>query len=208
MKIRSCLVISFCVLLLGCGPSAVRKYAGVLAADTGELNEKFESLTKSRAEINNTREDLTNSLELAILEAEDYNARRLDVWRDLKGSDKSYETRYNIFTSIQTASEAAFTREDTMEALSAKLDVVRNEATGHKSEELGAAAKSLAALSKEMSLKESLQFIVDYGQNVRTNLKKAGVNAGTASQSATNKAESIKASEIEKDIDKLKSLMK
>ena len=206
MKIQSLIGVSLCLLLVGCGPSAVRKYAGILAVDTGKLNEQFELLTKAREEIDSTREDLNNSLELAILQTEDYTARRLDVWRSLKENNPTYGRRISIFTSLQAASEVAFTREETMRALSSKLDIIRKEPKGKKSDELGAVAMSLTVLSKEASLTDSIKFLVGFGRNVRSDLKKAEESADNASQSATKKSAAIKDSEIKNDLSKINDI--
>ena len=200
MRIQTIIALCLCTILTSCGPSAVRKYAGILAADTVTLNAQFEALTKSRGEIERTRDDLSDSLQLAILQAEDYNARRLDVWRALKGSDQSYDKRLSVYASLQAASEAAFSRYDSMRALSAKLNVVHKELKGNKSDELAEAAKSLAALSKEMSLIDSIKFLAGFGQNVQSDLKKAEHSGNSAAQSATEKANEITQGEIVKGV--------
>lgn len=188
MRTMTLIALWLCLTMVSCGPSTVRKYAAVLAADTGKLNDQFEALTKSRQEINNIRDDLANSFELAILQAENYNARRLDVWRALKESDKTHQLRYSFFTSIQMASEAAFIRDDTMASLSEKLNVVRKEGQGKKSQQLGEATKALADLSKDISLADSVKFLVGYGQSIQDEVKKAEEKASNASEAAKKDA--------------------
>jgi hypothetical protein len=200
-KVLSCLAL--CCLLVGCGPSAVRKYAGILAADTEKLNEQFESLTKARDEIDSSREDLSKSLQLAILQAEDYTARRLDVWRSLKATSVEYGRRLAIYGSVLSASEAALGREDSMRSISTKLDTIRNESKSKKSDELGEAAKSLAALSKDISIDDSISLLAGFARSVRSDLKKVEEDSANASASAVERSDAIKGGEFDKDLKKL-----
>jgi len=183
----------------GCAGPVVRKHAGLLASNTGRLNYQIEGFTKSRKAIEAARTRLTDVMELSTLKSEQHARRRLAVWQSLK-QDASFKQRYELFQSVRKYTDAAAGEDAAFEALATKVVQAGEEAKGQRSEQLTEAAKHLAVLSQEPSLKEKVKFLASFAGSVQKDLKKAEEDADNAEKSASKKvddqvAKTIKASE-------------
>src|SRR5439155_7585426 len=92
--------------LAGCGPSMVSRYAGLLAADTGRLNDQIEHLTQSRRQIEAVRTRLTSEMDLSTLTTQQYTQLRLATWAALK-DDPAFKRRLELFESIKSYTNSA-----------------------------------------------------------------------------------------------------
>jgi hypothetical protein len=181
----------FAIFLAGCGLSTVRNYAALLAADTGRLNDEFEQLTKSRQQIDATRDNLTDLLELSTLTAENYNQRRLAEWEALKEDGNAFGVRSVLFAKFKAHSDDSANREATINALAAKVVDMRFQAKAQRSEQLAETVKHLAALSKQPDLKEGLSFLANYAKGVQESIKSAKEDAQKAAESAKRNLETV-----------------
>jgi hypothetical protein len=176
-------------LATGCGSSTVRQYAAVLAADTARLNDQLEGLTKSRQQIEGSRERLAGLLELSTLQTDSYVQRRLAQWTAL-GADPAFRELQALFAAVRNHTEAAAARAAAIESLGRKVVDARIEASGRRSEQLTETAKHLAALSRAPTIEDKVKFLSGYVKNVQDSLAAARQDAEKAATAAEEKATS------------------
>jgi septal ring factor EnvC (AmiA/AmiB activator) len=170
-------------ILAGCSPSTVSRYAGLLAADTGRLNDQIEQLTQSRRQIEAVRARLTTEMDLSTSTTQQYTRLRLATWAAFT-DDPAFKRRLELFDSIKTYTDSAISEQATNEALTDKLKELTDKMKGQRSEQLTESAKYLAELSKEPSFQDSLKFLTGYGQNVHDSIEKAKKDASAAATNA------------------------
>lgn len=161
--------LAFVVGWLGACASAPREAAATLAASTSQLNERIQSLVATQQQINAARSRLSDAVERSGLRTENRTEAQLAVWRVFE-SGADHGLRLRIFEAARTHAVGAEKRYSEATALEARIVSMSARANAEGSAELAETRRHLIALATKRSLKESIQFVVGYAQDVDTKL--------------------------------------